>query len=178
MCISKNVPLHLVIISIKKSHWSFKKYIFLNLFLERGEGKEKEGEKNQRVVASCVSLIGYLACNPGMCPDWESNQRPVGLQPMLNPLSYTSQGCYWSFNSALFFCLMAFISWLFLVYFPLNVSTRYVIFTWFTMYLSPVFQYVKWMKEWMNIFLLKKSLRGNQKSTLFPLPLNILTHIY
>ena len=21
-----------------------------------------------------------LACNPGMCPDWESNQRPFGLQ--------------------------------------------------------------------------------------------------
>ena len=23
---------------------------------------------------------GYLAQNPGMCPDWESNQQPFGLQ--------------------------------------------------------------------------------------------------
>ena len=27
-----------------------------------------------------------------MCPDWESNQQPFGSQPVLNPLSYTSQG--------------------------------------------------------------------------------------
>ena len=26
-----------------------------------------------------------------MCPDWESNQQPFGLQPVLNPLRYTSQ---------------------------------------------------------------------------------------
>ena len=35
---------------------------------------------------------GDLAHNPGMCPDWESNHRPFGSQPVLNPLSYTSQG--------------------------------------------------------------------------------------
>ena len=35
---------------------------------------------------------GAPACNPGMCPDWESNWQPFGLQPALNPLSYTSQG--------------------------------------------------------------------------------------
>ena len=35
---------------------------------------------------------GDLAQNPGMCPDWESNWRPFGSQPALNPLSYTSQG--------------------------------------------------------------------------------------
>ena len=35
-----------------------------------------------------------LACNPGMCPDWESNWQPFGLQPMLNPMSYASQGTY------------------------------------------------------------------------------------
>ena len=54
-------------------------YIFLKdfiyLFLERGgrEG-EREGEKHQCVVASHVPPTGDLACNPGMCPDWESNQ--------------------------------------------------------------------------------------------------------
>ena len=43
------------------------------------------------LVASCVPRTGDLACNPGMCPDWESNWRPFGLQPELNPLSHTSQ---------------------------------------------------------------------------------------
>ena len=44
-----------------------------------GEG-EREGEKHQCVVASRAPPTGDLACNPGMCPDWESNQRPFGLQ--------------------------------------------------------------------------------------------------
>ena len=30
-----------------------------------------------------------------MCPDWESNWRPLDLQPALNPLSYTSQSKLW-----------------------------------------------------------------------------------
>ena len=34
------------------------------------------------------------ARNPGLCPDWESNQRLFGSQPALNPLSYTSQGYF------------------------------------------------------------------------------------
>ena len=37
---------------------------------------EREEEKHQCVVASHTSPTGDLACNPGMCPDWESNQRP------------------------------------------------------------------------------------------------------
>ena len=41
---------------------------------------EREGEKHQQVVASCVPPTGDLACNPGICPDWESNQQPFGLQ--------------------------------------------------------------------------------------------------
>ena len=63
---------------------------FIYLFLERGEGREEE--KHQYVVASHVAPIGDLAHNPGMCPDWESNWRPFGSQPALNPPSYTSQG--------------------------------------------------------------------------------------
>ena len=53
------------------------KFFFLKkrfyLFVERGEGRGKEGRKDQCVVASLVALTGDLACNPGMCPDWESN---------------------------------------------------------------------------------------------------------
>ena len=32
------------------------------------------------MVASHVPPTGDLACNPGMCPDWELNQQPFGLQ--------------------------------------------------------------------------------------------------
>ena len=32
------------------------------------------------MVASCAPPTGDLACNPGMCPDWELNQRPFGSQ--------------------------------------------------------------------------------------------------
>ena len=58
------------------------------LFLERGEGKEREGEKHQCVIAPYWGL----ASDPGMCPDWELNCRLFGSQPMLSPLSHSSQG--------------------------------------------------------------------------------------
>ena len=48
------------------------------------------GEKHQCMVASHVAPTGDLARNTGMCPDWELNRRPLGSQPELNPLSYTS----------------------------------------------------------------------------------------
>ena len=47
-----------------------------------GEGREKEREKNINVwlLLVCHPLTGDLTRNPGMCPDWELNQRPFGLQ--------------------------------------------------------------------------------------------------
>ena len=72
------------------SEKNFKDFIYL--FLERGREGEREGEKHQCVVASHVPPTGDLARNPGMCPDWELNWRPLGFRPVLNPLSYTSQG--------------------------------------------------------------------------------------
>ena len=54
--------------------------LFIYLFLERGEGREKEGEKHQCVVASHTPPTGDLAHNPGTCTDGESNQQPFGLQ--------------------------------------------------------------------------------------------------
>ena len=48
--------------------------------LERGEG-EKERTRNIHVWLSLtLPPTGDLACNPGMCPDWELNQRPFGSQ--------------------------------------------------------------------------------------------------
>ena len=46
----------------------------------RGRNGEREEEKYQCVVASHMPLTGDLAHNPGMCPDWEWNQRPFGSQ--------------------------------------------------------------------------------------------------
>ena len=47
---------------------------YLFIFRERGREGEREGEKHQCVVASRAPPTGDLACNPVMCPDWESNQ--------------------------------------------------------------------------------------------------------
>ena len=58
------------------------------LFLERGREGEREGEKHRRVVASRALPTGDMAHNPGMCPDWELNQRPLVHRPTLNPLSH------------------------------------------------------------------------------------------
>ena len=41
---------------------------FIYSFLERGEGREKEGQKHQCEVASHVLPTGDLACNPGPKP--------------------------------------------------------------------------------------------------------------
>ena len=70
--------------------FNFFKLVYL-FFRERGREGEREEEKHQCVVASHVPPTGELACNPGLCPDWELNRRSFGLQPELNPLSHTSQ---------------------------------------------------------------------------------------
>ena len=68
----------------RQAHYFFLKILFI-YFRERGrEGKEED--------RSCTPRTGDLAHNPGMCPDWELNRRPLGLKPELNPLSYTSRG--------------------------------------------------------------------------------------
>ena len=54
--------------------------IYLFIFTQRGREGEREGEKHQCVAASRAPPTGDLARNPGMCPDWESNQRPFGVQ--------------------------------------------------------------------------------------------------
>ena len=55
----------------------FKNFIYL--FLQRGEGREKERERNidvqekHRSVASRLHPTGDQAHKPGMCPDRELN---------------------------------------------------------------------------------------------------------
>ena len=53
---------------------------FIYLFLERGREGEREGEKHQCVVASRAPPTGFLAHNPGTCPDGELNQQLFGSQ--------------------------------------------------------------------------------------------------
>ena len=76
-------------VPLKTKFTNFKKeilfiYLFIHSFLDRvrevERGGEREGEKHQCVVASHVPPTGDLACNPGMCPDRESNHPPFGLQ--------------------------------------------------------------------------------------------------
>ena len=50
------------------------------IYFWRGGGREKEGEKRQCVVASCMLPTGDLAHNTGMCFDRESNRRLLGSQ--------------------------------------------------------------------------------------------------
>ena len=45
-----------------------------------GREGEREGEKNQCVVASRMPHTGDPALNWGLCPDWESSQQPSGSQ--------------------------------------------------------------------------------------------------
>ena len=66
--------------SDKGRHINFTHFIHLFIFREKGREREREGENHQCVVASHTLPTGDLACNPGMCPDWESNQRPFGSQ--------------------------------------------------------------------------------------------------
>ena len=64
--------------TIPITFWDFFVRFYLFTFRERG----REGEKH-RCVRDQLSLMppsGDLARNPGMCPDWESNQRPVSVQ--------------------------------------------------------------------------------------------------
>ena len=86
----------------------FFKKIYLFIFRERErKGRRKRG----RETWMCETYIDWfiaphtfptedLAHNPGMCPDWESNQRPVSTEygSALNPMSHTNQGRNSIFN--------------------------------------------------------------------------------
>ena len=72
---------------------SLKKYSdFFFFFTERRREGERQGEKHPSVVVSHPSPTGNLACNLGMCPNWELNCDPLVCRLALNPLSHTSQG--------------------------------------------------------------------------------------
>ena len=63
---------------------------FIYLFLERGEGKEKERERNINVRLALTHLPRDQAC----ALTGNQTNDPLVRRPVLNPLSYTSQGCF------------------------------------------------------------------------------------
>ena len=68
--------------------------IFKNiLFLERGEGKEKERERNisVRLLLVCP-LLGTSPATQACALAGNRTDDPLVLRPTLSPLSYTSQG--------------------------------------------------------------------------------------
>ena len=76
---------HTVVLSLRsffflRFYLQKKKRFYLLLFGERGREGERKGERHQGVAASHMPPTRDLAHDPGMCPDWESNQRPFGLQ--------------------------------------------------------------------------------------------------
>ena len=69
---SQAYPATVLVLIILTVSTNFLKFLFI--FRERGREGEREGKKHQCVVASRGPPTGDQACNPGMCPDWESNQ--------------------------------------------------------------------------------------------------------
>ena len=75
--------------------------ILLTLFLERGEVREKERQRNinarqkHPLVGPPMQPARDQAHNPGMCPDWESNQWPLALWDD----AQTTESHWWGHNS-------------------------------------------------------------------------------
>ena len=67
-----------------------KKKIYSFIFRERGREGEREEEKHQCLVASCIPPTGDLACNPGMCPDWNQTGNLSVHSLVLSLLSHTT----------------------------------------------------------------------------------------
>ena len=86
--------------------------LFIYLFIFRERGREGDRETNTDVwekhwsVASCMPPTGDLACNPGMCPDWELNWWPFGPQASTQSTKPHQPGPCFNFNSN--FCLLIF----------------------------------------------------------------------
>ena len=71
----------------------FLKKDYIYLFLERGEGREKERERNINAWLPLVRpLLGTWLATQAYALDWESNQLPFDLQAGTQTLSHTSQG--------------------------------------------------------------------------------------
>ena len=64
----------------------------LLIFRERAREGKREGEKHQRVVASCSPPSEHLAGTHTRAQTQNRTGGPLVRRPPLNPLSHTSQG--------------------------------------------------------------------------------------
>ena len=67
---------------------------FIYLFLEKGEGKEKERESNINVAGclSCAPPHGTWPATQACALTGNQTRNPLVCRPLLNQLSYASQG--------------------------------------------------------------------------------------
>ena len=95
-CLENKFEFKIACLSRLLSNIFFKKDFIL--FLDRGEEREKERERNINVWLPLMHHTGDLACNPGTCPDWESNQRLFGSQARAQSTEPHKPG-YFSFST-------------------------------------------------------------------------------
>ena len=70
----------------------FKKIFYLFIFRERRREGEREGEKHQCVVALACPSLGIWPATQACALTGYQTGDPLVCRPVLNPLSYTSQG--------------------------------------------------------------------------------------
>ena len=76
---------------------------FVYLFLERGDGREKERERNiSRLLTLVRPLLGTWPATQACALTGNRTSDPLVSSLALNPLNYTSQGEKTSLNVALF----------------------------------------------------------------------------
>ena len=93
---------HQNVLHIHDSVYSFFYFYFYFIFREKGREGERKGQKHQCVVVSNAPYTGDLACNPGMCPDWESNRRSFCSQANAQSTKPHQAGLYSSYLLSLF----------------------------------------------------------------------------
>ena len=70
-----------IIITFIESWMTISPSLNFIIFLDRGEGREKESKRNIDVLLPLTHpLLGIWPHNPGMCPDWELNLLQAGIQ--------------------------------------------------------------------------------------------------
>ena len=99
------------IIACVRISFLFKKG-FIYFFRERGREGEREGEKQQCARDTSIDCLlhapaGDLVRSPAMCPGWESNQQPFGLQAGPQSIEPHQPGVnFFSFKGWIrFFCM-------------------------------------------------------------------------
>ena len=116
--------------------------LYLFIFRERGREGEREGVKHQCLVASSIPHTRDMACNPGMCPDWESNQHCFGSQARAQSIELHQPGLHF-LNWVV--CLSGVESYEFFMYFGdqslvQGIIGKYIfLYGWFPFHFADVF---------------------------------------